>query len=71
MPRCAARRHERYGLGLGAFDCPAADEIYRNTLKADAEGQADFEWAERDRFVLREERMFLAAVPGTLPRRFE
>jgi hypothetical protein len=48
--------------GLIGFDSLADYEAYRARLKADAEGRANFEWAERDRFILREERTFLEPV---------
>ena len=48
--------------GLIGFDSLAAYEAYRATLKADAEGRANFEWAQRERFILREERTFLENV---------
>jgi hypothetical protein len=52
--------------GLIGFDSLAAYERYRATLKADPEGRANFEWAQRERFILREERSFLEGVVGTL-----
>jgi hypothetical protein len=48
--------------GLIGFGSLADYEAYRARLKADAEGRANFEWAERDRFILREERTFLEPV---------
>lgn len=75
IPRCGGRLigyflpHEGtndIAWGLIAFDSLAAYESYRATLKADAEGRANFEWALRERFILREERSFVAGVPGTL-----
>ena len=48
--------------GLISFDSLAAYETYRTTLKADAQGRANFEWAQRERFILREERTFLENV---------
>jgi hypothetical protein len=48
--------------GLIGFDSLADYEAYRARLKADAEGRANFEWAQRDRFILREERTFLEPV---------
>ena len=53
--------------GLISFGSLAAYEAYRSKLKADAEGRTNFEWAERERFILREERSFLQPVPGTVP----
>lgn len=51
--------------GLIGFDDLAAYERYRATLKADAEGRANFEVAQRERFILREERSWLQDVAGT------
>ena len=48
--------------GLIGFDSLAAYEAYRARLKADAEGCANFEWAQRERFILREERTFLENI---------
>jgi len=52
--------------GLISFASLADYEAYRARLKADAEGRANFEWAQRERFILREERSFLEGVAGTL-----
>jgi hypothetical protein len=51
---------------LIAFDSLAAYEAYRARLRADAEGSANFELAQRQRFILREERTFIEAVEGTV-----
>ncbi|MEO7853836.1 MAG: NIPSNAP family protein [Rubrivivax sp.] len=51
--------------GLIAFDDLAAYERYRIALKADAEGRANFERAQAQRFILREERSWLQDVSGT------
>jgi hypothetical protein len=51
--------------GLIGFDSLAAYERYRAALRADAEGRANFELAQRERFILREERSWLEDVPGT------
>jgi NIPSNAP len=51
--------------GLIGFDDMAAYERYRATLKADAEGRANFEVAQAERFILREERTWLEDVSGT------
>ncbi|RYF19632.1 MAG: NIPSNAP family protein [Comamonadaceae bacterium] len=51
--------------GLIAFDSLAAYEAYRARLRADAEGRANFDTAQRLRFILREERTFTTVVPGT------
>ena len=50
------------------FESLAAYETYRARLRADAEGKANFAMAQERRFILREERSFLAAVPETLMR---
>jgi len=51
--------------GLIGFDDLAAYERYRNALKVDAEGCANFERAQAERFILREERSWLQDVRGT------
>ena len=48
------------------FESLAAYEAYRARLKADAEGAANFAFAQERRLILREERSFLSAVPATL-----
>jgi hypothetical protein len=52
--------------GLIGFDSLAAYENYRAKLKADLEGRENFAMAQRLRLILREERSFVEAVPGTL-----
>jgi hypothetical protein len=75
IPRCGGRllgyflQHEGtndIAWGLISFDSLAAYEAYRTTLKADADGRENFEWAQRERFILREERTFVEGVEGTL-----
>jgi hypothetical protein len=75
IPRCGGRLLGYFlpyegtndiAWGLISFPGLAAYETYRATLKADAEGRANFEWAQRERFILREERSFVEGVPGTL-----
>lgn len=51
--------------GLIAFESLAAYERYRARLKGDAEGRANFAFAQERRFILREERSFVEAVDGT------
>ena len=51
--------------GLIAFDSLAAYEAYRIRLRADPEGRANFELAQSQRFILREERSFVEVVDGT------
>lgn len=48
--------------GLIAFESLAAYEAYRARLKADAEGRANFAFAQEKRFILSEERTFLENV---------
>jgi hypothetical protein len=43
-------------------------EAYRARLRADPEGRANFEQAQRQRFILREQRSFTEVVDGTLGR---
>lgn len=52
--------------GLIAFDSLAAYEAYRARLRTDAEGRANFAFAQERRFILREERTFTQGVQGTL-----
>lgn len=51
--------------GLIAFDSLAAYEVYRERLRADAEGKANFEFAQANRFILREERRFTRTAQST------
>lgn len=48
---------------LISFASLAAYEAYRVKLRADADGRANFAMAQANKFVLREERTFLEAVP--------
>ena len=54
--------------GLVAFESLAAYEAYRARLRADEEGRANFAFAERERFILREQRTFTERVAGTFER---
>ena len=56
-------------LALISFDSLAAYEIYRARLRADADGMANFRFAEEGRVILSEERTFLRGVPETIARR--
>lgn len=47
---------------LIGFDNLAAYEIYRKTLRHNEAGAANFTFAEREKFILREERTFLTPV---------
>ena len=57
--------------GLISFENLATYEVYRARLRADAEARANFDFARRNRFILREERTFLENVPGTIGIRSE
>jgi NIPSNAP len=50
------------GWGLISFESLAAYETYRARIKRDPEGRANFEFAQRERFILREERSFTELV---------
>ena len=44
------------------FESLAAYEAYRTRLKSDPAGKVNFEFAERERLIMREERTFLRPV---------
>ena len=48
--------------GLIAFDSLASSEAYRARHKSDPEGRANFEFAHKNRLILREERTFLETL---------
>jgi hypothetical protein len=48
--------------GLVGFDSLADYEAYRARLKADPEARANFEFAQKQRFILREQRTFCEDV---------
>ena len=48
--------------GLVGFDTLAAYETYRARLRSDPEAQENFNYAQQQRFILREERTFAEAV---------
>ena len=54
--------------GLIAFESLAAYETYRQRLKADPEARANFEFAQAEGFIAREERRFNRLVPGSFDR---
>ena len=56
--------HEAYGII--AFDSLASYEAYRQRLRADPTAIANFNAAKERKFILREQRTFLRAVPSTL-----
>jgi hypothetical protein len=51
--------------GLVGFDSLAAYERYRATLRTDAEGRANFEFARSRRFIVQEQRSWLQDVDST------
>ena len=51
--------------GLIAFDSLASYEAYRARLKSDPEGRANFEFAQKNRLILKEERTFLETLRAT------
>lgn len=71
IPRCGGRLvgyflpHEGtndIAWGLISFDSLAAYEEYRTRLRADPEARENFAFAQKGRFILREERTFLELV---------
>ncbi len=71
IPRCGGdligyfMPHEgtnNIGFALISFETLAAYEAYRARLRGDAEGMANFDFAEQHRFILAEERTFLRKV---------
>ena len=51
--------------GLIAFASLADYEAYRTRLKVDAEGRANFEFAQKERFILQEWRTFTRVVDAS------
>jgi hypothetical protein len=49
-------------FALISFESLAAYEAYRARLRGDAEGMANFNFAEENKFILAEERSFLRKV---------
>ncbi len=77
IPRCGGRLlgyflpHEGtndVAFGVIGFESLGAYETYRERLRVDEEGRANFAFAEERRFILREERSFLRGVPATTGR---
>ena len=71
IPRCGGDKvgywmpHEGtndVAFGLITFASLAAYEAYRARLRQDAEGMANFHFAEEHKFILAEERTFLRKV---------
>lgn len=68
IPRCGADLVGYYAphegsattaYGIYNIDSLAAYEQYRQRLRADPLGRENFEFARRERFILKEDRMFL------------
>ena len=68
IPRCGAdligyfAPHEGSATAAyGLYSIPdlAAYEAYRSRLRDDPQGRANYEFARRERFILKEDRMFL------------
>src|SRR6187399_1603582 len=53
------------GWGLISFESLAAYETYRALLRTDPQALENFATAQRERFILREERTFVEVVDGT------
>jgi hypothetical protein len=56
---------DNIAYGLISFESLAAYETYRARLKSDGEGAANFALAQKQRFILSEERTFLRQVVRT------
>ncbi len=74
IPRCGGHLvgyflpHEGSNVeawGVIAFASLADYEAYRARLRADPEGRANFELAQRERFIVRESRSFTEVVGST------
>ncbi len=74
IPRCGGHLvgyflpHEgtdHVAWGLIAFDSLAAYETYRHRLRSDEEGRTNFEFAQKERFIQKEQRSFTRVVGGT------
>ena len=62
--RQVLRRTPHRGRQIRQFDSLAAYEQYRARLRQDPEGAENFAFAQRERFILSEERTFLRIVSG-------
>jgi hypothetical protein len=74
IPRCGGHLvgyflpHEstnNVAWGLVAFDSLASYETYRARLRSDPEARENFNMAQTQRLILREERNFVEVVDGT------
>ncbi|NVJ71564.1 MAG: NIPSNAP family protein [Alphaproteobacteria bacterium] len=79
IPRCGGdligyfMPHEgtdNIALGLICFDSLTEYEAYRARLREDEGGASNFQMAQRERFILSEERTFLRAAAGSEMLRF-
>jgi len=77
IPRCGGHLlgyflpHEGSNVeawGLIAFSSLADYETYRARLRADEQGKANFAFAQRERFILKEERRFTEVVDAAFQR---
>ncbi len=79
IPRCGAdltgyfAPHEGSATtAYGLYNVPdlAAYEAYRARLRDDPQGRANYDFAQRERFILKEDRVFLrlASAPHAPPR---
>ncbi|WP_353408868.1 NIPSNAP family protein [Pseudoteredinibacter isoporae] len=55
-------------FGLISFDCLADYERYRTRLRESKEGKSNFDFAQREQFILSEKRSFLEVLPSTYKR---
>jgi NIPSNAP protein len=71
IPRCGGdllgyfMPHEgtnNIALAMISFESLATYEAYRTRIKTDPEGKANFDFAQREKFILSEERTFLRPV---------
>jgi hypothetical protein len=53
---------DNIAYGLISFESLAAYEAYRARLKSDSEGAGNFALAQKERFIVSEERAFLRQV---------
>ena len=53
---------DNIAYGLISFEGLAAYEAYRSRLKMDSEGAANFATAQKERFIISEDRTFLRQV---------
>jgi NIPSNAP len=75
IPRCGGRLlgyclpHEGtndIAWGIVGFDSLASYETYRARLRSDPEARENFQFAQTQRLILREERTFVEVVEGTI-----